>query len=228
MPTTSRWTGVLGAALLAFALGGCAQMEPRLWVPDEVKQQMDRIELTGVIPSRSGETRVDGRLLQFQRSAATTNWLGLYAGGSGYLRFDIEGEPAVQVECRSDRADMKLFGLHLAKPLTTNCQVQQGDAHSELRLWTQPMARASDGEELRGEWTLADGQRLFIYSEHRNPAGSVMGHPLGFSVVQQGRAVAWVDVSHWHPRMFLPRGPQRQQVMPVAALLALLMLPPSP
>lgn len=228
MHTNARCRGAVGATLLALALGGCAQMEPRLWVPDEVKQQMDRIELAGVVPNRGGDAMVDGRVMHFRRSAATTNWLGLYAGGQGHLSVDIEGEPAVSVECRSDRADMKLFGLHLEKPLTTSCQVQQGDQLSELRLWAQPMARPADGEELRGEWTLADGQRLFIYSEHRNPAGSVMGQPLGFSVVQQGRAVAWVDVSHWHPRLFLPRGPQRQQVLPVAVLLALLMLPPSP
>lgn len=229
-PRAARaWTGLLLAGLAGSLLAGCARMEPRLWVPDEVKQSLERVDLPDIGLSRSGRSQLDGRVLSFSRSASTSEWFGVFASGSGRLLLTLEGEPAVGGDCHSSREQLKLFGLHLERPLVTECQVRQGEVQTSMRLWTQAMGRPEKGEELRGEWTLADGERVFVHSLHQNPAGAVMGRPLGFSIVRQGRTVALVDVSHWQPRLYLPREAlAREQVLPVALLMALLVQPGPP
>lgn len=218
------------ALALALAAGslltGCARMEPRLQVPDAVKHDLERVDLPGIGLSRSGRSEVDGRALVFSRSASSMRWFGVFDSGSGQLSLSLDGEPALGAQCRSSRADIKLFGLHLEKPPVTECQVQQGELETAMRLWTQPMAYPSQGEEVQGEWTQADGARVQIRSLHNNPAGGVMGRPLGFSIEARGRVLALVDVSHWQPRLYLPReARERQEVLPVALLMALLIQP---
>ncbi|MGM9514622.1 hypothetical protein ACS5PK_10255 [Roseateles sp. DB2] len=223
------WTRLLLAGLAGSLLAGCARMEPRLWVPDELKQSLARVDLPDIGVSRSGRSQLDGRVLSFSRSASTSEWFGVFASGSGRLSVTLEGEPALGGDCRSSREQLKLFGLQLERPLVTECQVRQGEVQTQIRLWTQATGRPDQGAELRGEWTLADGERLFVHSLHQNPAGGLMGRPLGFSIVRQGRTVALVDVSHWQPRLYLPREAQeREQLLPVALLMALLVQPGPP
>ncbi|MBB2486146.1 hypothetical protein H5407_13060 [Mitsuaria sp. WAJ17] len=217
----------LTLALVAATLtSGCARMEPRLQVPDEVKLALQRVDLPGIGLSRSGRSEVDGRAFSFSRSASSMRWFGAFDSGSGELSLSLEGEPALGAHCRSSRADLKLFGLHLEKPLATECRVQHGALQSEMRLWTRSMGSPSQGEEVHGEWTTADGERVIVQSLHTNPAGGMLGRPLGFSIVRRGQTLALVDVSHWQPRLYLPREARaREDVLPVAMLMALLIQP---
>lgn len=226
-PQTLRSPVALALTLAAAALMvGCARMEPRLQVPDEVKQTLERVDLPGIGLSRSGRSEVDGRPFSFTRTASSMRWFGLFDSGSGSLSVSLDGEPAQEVQCRSSRGDIKLFGLHLEKPLTTECQLRDGGLETGLRLRVQPMGYPSQGQTVYGEWTLADGERVQIRSLHTNPSGSVMGRPLGFSLHRQGQTLALVDVSHWQPRLYLPRDArQRQEVLPAALLMALLVQP---
>lgn len=212
------------AALAALLLAGCAHVKSaRMALPDVLTAAgapVEELPLQGVGGKARGEFKLGPAGGRYERSASRLELFDASLNvDRASVRYSLDGTEA---ECRARRNEVQRGVLALpVRPFTVSCEWSDG---ARLTLDAEPLAAGGTQQARRGRYE-AGGLALELRSEHQLQGTKwPLAQPAGYLLLQQGVAVAAIDLTGVTPRLWRPRAASPAQEAATRAALALALL----
>ena len=217
------------AALLTALLAGCATIRPaQLALPDGL-EGITAEPIQGIGGWQSGRFSIGRSAGRYERSASRLSVFDVVQQDRAAVRYTLDDD-GMQGQCKL-RGNTVTAGIaQLAvKPTAFDCDFARGDgtaaARLELRAVTTAGMSAGAGTRDERQGRLSAGPvALEVRSIHRVQGSPLpLAAPVGYEFLQDGRAVAALELTGTTPRLWRPAdGPLREPVTQAALALALL------
>lgn len=227
-----NWTKKgLGAAVavLAAGLAGCASIKPAQLALPAGLDGLAAEPIQGLGGKPSGRFTLGASSGRFERSASRLSVFELLQQDRAAVQYSFDGDGARgQCKLRGNTVTAGVAQLAV-KPAAFDCDFARGDgsaaARLELRAVTTAGMSAGAGTRDERQGRLAAGPvALEVRSIHRVQGSPLpLAAPVGYEFLQDGRAVAALELTGTTPRLWRPAdGPLREPVTQAALALALL------
>jgi hypothetical protein len=225
--TTPR--AAAAAALLATLLAGCAAIRPAQLALPAGLEGVAAEPIQGIDGWQSGRFRLGPSAGSYERSASRLSFLDLVQQDRAAVRYTLDGDGTRGLcKLRGNTVTPGIAQLAV-KPTAFDCDFVRGDSTAatrlELRAVTTAGMSAGAGTRDERQGRLSAGPvALEVRSIHRVQGSPLpLAAPVGYEFLQDGRAVAALELTGPTPRLWRPAdGPLREPVTQAALALALL------
>jgi len=227
--STSTPRAAAAAALLAALLAGCTTIRPAQLALPAGLEGIAAEPIQGISGWQSGRFSLGPSAGHYERSASRLSVFDLVQQDRAAVRYTLDGDGTRgQCKLRGNTVTPGIAQLAV-KPTAFDCDFARGDgttaARLELRAVTTAGMSAGIGTRDERQGRLSAGPvALEVRSIHRVQGSPLpLAAPVGYEFLQDGRAVAALELTGTAPRLWRPAdGPLREPVTQAALALALL------